>query len=155
THDSFWVGEDGPTHQPIEHLWSLRLIPELDVWRPADGLETAMAWAHAVERPLGDRPSVLILSRQKLAAIARPAGFQPRDVWKGGYVAHEPDGAPALVFVATGSEVGPAIEAAQSLAAGGTLARVVSMPCVERFVAQPKDYRDAVLPRGLRRVSVE
>jgi transketolase len=151
THDSFWVGEDGPTHQPVEHLWSMRLIPDLDVWRPADGLETAMAWAHAICRPLGDRPSVLVLSRQKLPALARPAGFAAGDVWKGGYVAHEPAVAPAVVILATGSEVGPAIEAAQALGN----ARVVSLPCVERFLAQPAEYREAVVPRAARKVSVE
>jgi transketolase len=155
THDSFWVGEDGPTHQPIEHLWSLRLIPELDIWRPADGLETAMAWAHAVERPLGDRPSVLILSRQKLPALTRPAGFAPRDIWKGGYVVTEPAAAPDVVLLATGSEVGPSVAAARLLEADGRRVRVVSLPCLERFMAQPREYRDAVLGVGMRRVSVE
>ena len=151
THDSFWVGEDGPTHQPIEHLWSLRLIPECDLWRPADGMETALAWAAAIEAP---RPSVLILTRQKTATWERPAGFGPRDIWKGGYVAadvHKPD----VVIIATGSEVGPALEARELLAAQNVAVRVVSMPCVERFKAQPKEYRDAVLPAGVPRVAVE
>jgi transketolase len=151
THDSFWVGEDGPTHQPVEHLWSLRLIPDLDVWRPADGVETAMAWAHAVERPLGDRPSVLVLSRQKLPALPRPPGFTPRDVWRGGYVVVDADD-PEVVILATGSEVGPSVEAARLL---GRRARVVSLPCVERWLAQPREYREALVPPGARRVSVE
>jgi len=156
THDSFWVGEDGPTHQPVEHLWSLRLIPELTLWRPADGLETALSWAYAVERPDGNAPSVLILTRQKTAVIERPKGFAVRDVWKGAYVAAEADGGkPDLVLIGTGSEVGPCIDAKKLLAASGVKARVVSMPCVERFKAQPKAYRDQVLPPGVRRVSVE
>jgi transketolase len=156
THDSFWVGEDGPTHQPIEHLWSLRLIPGLTLWRPGDALETAAAWAYAVERPDGDAPSVLILTRQKVPVIDRPASFKPRDVYKGGYVATEAEGGkPDVVLIATGSEVGPCIEARTTLAAAGVKARVVSMPCVERFKAQPKEYRDQVLPPGVKRVSVE
>ena len=156
THDSFWVGEDGPTHQPIEHLWSLRLIPDLNLWRPADGLETALAWAHAIACPDGPTPSVLILTRQKTPTLKRPAAFTPRDVWKGGYVASEAAGGkPDLVIMATGSEVGPAIDAQQILEKSGKHVRVVSMPCVERFKKQPRDYRDAVLPPGVKRVSVE
>jgi transketolase len=156
THDSFWVGEDGPTHQPIEHISSLRLIPELTLWRPADAVETAAAWAYAVARPDGDRPAVLILTRQKLPAIDRPAGFTNRDIWKGAYVAAEADGGkPDLVILATGSEVGGAIDAKKRLAASGVKARVVSVPCVERFKAQPKEYREALLPAGVKRVSVE
>ncbi len=156
THDSFWVGEDGPTHQPIEHLWSLRLIPDVDLWRPADGLETALAWAHAVAVPDGPRPSILILTRQKVPAFDHPAGFTPRDVWKGAYVLSEAaGGTPDLVLLATGSEVGPALEAKTLLEKAGRKVRLVSMPCVERFKKQPGDYRDRVLPRGIPRVSVE
>jgi transketolase len=151
THDSFWVGEDGPTHQPIEHLWSLRLIPDCDLWRPAEGMETALAWAAAIEAP---RPSVLILTRQKTAAFERPAGFTPRDIWKGGYVAADV-AKPDVVVIATGSEVGPALEARNLLAQQNIAARVVSMPCVERFKAQPTLYRQAVLPPGVPRVAVE
>jgi transketolase len=154
THDSFWVGEDGPTHQPIEHLWSLRLIPELDVWRPADAVETALAWAHAVTRPAGNRPTVLILTRQKTAALARPASFAVRDVWKGAHVVRDVP-SPALVLIGTGSEVGVCIDAAARLADAGIAVRVVSMPCVERFDAQPREWRDSVLPPGVPRVTVE
>jgi transketolase len=156
THDSFWVGEDGPTHQPVEHLWSLRLIPDLTLWRPADGLETAAAWSYAVECPDGKAPSILILTRQKLATLNRPASFVPRDVWKGAYTVQEAEGGkPDVVILSTGSEVGPSIEATKKLAAAGIKARVVSVPCVERFKKQPKAYRDALLPPGVRRVSVE
>ena len=156
THDSFWVGEDGPTHQPIEHLWALRLIPDLTVWRPADGLETALAWSYAVARPDGEHPSVLILTRQKMPNLDRPKAFVPRDVWKGAYLVAEADGGkPDLVIMATGSEVGPSLDARTTLAAQGIKARVVSVPCVERFKAQSKDYRESLLPAGVRRVSVE
>jgi transketolase len=154
THDSFWVGEDGPTHQPVEQLWSLRLIPGLTLWRPADGIETAAAWAYAVARPDGEHPTVMALTRQKTAALERPKGFTARDVWKGGYVLCE-EAAPDVVIVATGSEVGPAVEARKLLAADDIKARVVSMPCVERFKAQPKSYRDSVLPPNVKCVSVE
>jgi transketolase len=156
THDSFWVGEDGPTHQPVEHLWVLRLIPGLTLWRPADGLETAAAWAYAVARPDGERPTILILTRQKLPALTRPAGFTARDVWRGGYVVADAEGgAPDLVLLATGSEVAPALEARTLLAAQGRRVRVVSLPSLERFLEQPAEYRDAVLPPGVARVSVE
>jgi transketolase len=156
THDSFWVGEDGPTHQPIEHLWCLRLIPGLTLWRPADALETAAAWAYAVERPDGEQPTVLILTRQKTPYLERPASFKPRDVYRGGYVVVDADGGkPDVVLIATGSEVGPAVEARAILAGKGTRARVVSMPSVERFKAQDKSWRDLVLPPGVPRVSIE
>lgn len=155
THDSFWVGEDGPTHQPIEHLWSLRLIPDLALWRPADAIETAASWAYAVATPDGKMPSVLILTRQKLPAFERPAGFTPKDVWKGGYIAVEPDGTPDLILISTGSEVGGTLDAAKRLSAEGKKVRVVSMPSVERFKAQPKEYRDKVLSPGVRRVAIE
>ena len=156
THDSFWVGEDGPTHQPIEHVWALRLIPDVVLWRPADGLETAMAWGHAVARPDGTLPSILILTRQTLPSFKRPAGFTPRDIWKGAYVAAEAEGGkPDLVMLATGSEVGATLEAQKLLAKSGTRARVVSVPSVERFKAQPRAYRDQLLPPGVPRVSVE
>jgi transketolase len=156
THDSFWVGEDGPTHQPIEHLWSLRLIPDVDLWRPADGLETALAWAHAVALPDGPMPSILILTRQTVPVFERPAGFTARDIWKGGYVLSEAAGGkPELVILSTGSEVGPALEAKTLLEKAGQKVRLVSVPCVERFKRQPQAYRDAVLPPGVPRVSVE
>lgn len=156
THDSFWVGEDGPTHQPIEHIASLRLIPDLTVWRPADGVETAAAWAWALARPAGDGPNVLCLTRQKTHALQRPTAFAPRDVWKGAYVVADVDGAtPDLVLLATGSEVGPAVEARTLLAEKGVRARVVSVPSVERFKKQDAAYRASVLPDGVRRVAVE
>jgi transketolase len=155
THDSFWVGEDGPTHQPIEHLWAMRLIPDLTLWRPADALETAASWAYAIETPNGPAPSVLILTRQKLAAFDRPASFVPRDIWKGAYTVLEPEGAPELILMSTGSEFGATLEAGKRLNASGTKTRVISMPCVEQFKKQPKEYRDALLPKGVKKVAVE
>ena len=153
THDSIGLGEDGPTHQPIEHLPSLRLIPNLDVWRPCDLTETAVAWQAGLERTTG--PSALALSRQKLPHQSR----QPEQVAairRGGYVLHDPDTTAQGVIMASGSEVGMAMAAAEALAAEGHPVRVVSMPCIERFRAQPQDYRDAVLPPALTvRVAVE
>jgi transketolase len=153
THDSICVGEDGPTHQPVEHTPSLRLIPGLHVWRPCDAVETAVAWQAAVERR--DGPAALVLTRQNLPT-------QPRDVTQlaavrlGGYVLHEPAEAPVAVIIATGSEVDLAIQAATRLGTEGTPVRVVSMPCVEAFKASPAEHKEAVLPRRLRaRVAVE
>jgi transketolase len=154
THDSVFLGEDGPTHQPIEQIPSLRLIPGLEVWRPADGLETAMSWARAIRRDAA--PTALVLTRQKLRPVERAAAFDRREIWRGGYVLEEADGgAPDVVLVATGSEVPLAREARKGLAAAGVRARVVSMPCVEAFRAQPRDYREAVVPAGSRRVVIE
>jgi len=153
THDSFFVGEDGPTHQPIEHVASLRLIPGLQVIRPADGLETAMAWDAALRHTSG--PTALILTRQKLPVIARPASFTPADALTGGYVVSSPDGKPDAVVMASGSEVHVAVEAAAMLAAKGINLRIVSVPCLEQFMAQPQSYRDDILPAGVPRVSVE
>jgi transketolase len=152
THDSFWVGEDGPTHEPIEHIMSLRIIPNLHVYRPADGVEVAMCYYAALQRQNG--PSSLIFSRQNLAPIVRPSGFSPDDVLKGGYVVKESE-KPALVVVATGSEVATTLEAAALLEAGGVPTRVVSMPCVEAFKAQPAAYREQVLPKGVKTAVVE
>ncbi len=153
THDSIYLGEDGPTHQPVEHLWSLRVIPGLHVWRPADGLETAMAWSYAVRE--GDpAPHALAFTRQNLPPLSRPAGFEPEHVWRGGYVVTDA-ATPELGIVATGSEVHVAVEAAALLAARGLAVRVVSMPCLERFHAQDRAYQDAVLPRALKLVSFE
>ena len=153
THDSIGLGEDGPTHQPIEHLWSLRLIPNLHVWRPADGLETAMSWAYAVAggEPL---PHALVFSRQSSARLERPAGFDPKDIWKGGYVTKTAE-AEKVALVATGTEVGLAVSVAEKLAEAGIGARVVSMPCVERFMAQDEAYRSQVFPDGLLCASIE
>ena len=156
THDSFWVGEDGPTHQPIEHVWSLRLVPDLDVWRPADGLETAMAWAHAMQRPAGEGPCVLALTRHDLPELKRSASFRDADVWKGGYVLTEASASPpAVTLLATGSEVSVAAEAREILEGAGVPTRVVSLPCLERFDAQPRAYRDQVILPGSKRVAIE
>ena len=152
THDSLGLGEDGPTHQPIEHAASLRLIPGLDVWRPCDMLETAAAWRHALERQ--DGPSALLLSRQNLpqhgGGVARGAL-----VARGGYVLSDVEGTPDVVLIATGSEVSISTGARDLLAARGVKARVVSMPCTELFDRQDKAWRDSVLPPGIRRVAVE
>jgi transketolase len=149
THDSFFVGEDGPTHQPVEHLASLRAIPNLTVLRPADPLEVGAAWAQALERR--DGPTALVLSRQNLPALERPAGFRPEHLRRGGYVlVEERPGAPRALVVATGSEVAPAAAAARALGI-----RAVSMPSLELFLAQPADWRAAVLPAGLRVAVVE
>lgn len=156
THDSFFVGEDGPTHQPIEHVASLRLMPGLDVWRPGDALETAMAWAHATLRPAGEHPSVLVLTRQKVATLERPEGFTREDIWKGGYVvADASSGEPAVTLIATGSEAGLAQAVRKKLEAAGTPTRFVSMPCVERFEAQSADYQASVVPASSRVVCFE
>ena len=153
THDSIGLGEDGPTHQPVEHLASLRYIPNNQVWRPCDAVESAVSWRCAIERR--DGPSCLVFSRQNLAHQARDAA-QLADIARGGYVLHEPDGAPQLVLIGTGSEVELAMQAARALASEGIAARVVSMPCSNRFDHQPAEYRERVLPRALRaRVAVE
>lgn len=152
THDSFWVGEDGPTHEPIEHVMSLRLIPNLNVYRPADGIEVAMSYYSALTHKKG--PSTLIFSRQNLPVLNRPASFSPDDVLKGAYIIKDA-AQPKLVVVATGSEVGTAIEAAELLEAEGTPTRVVSMPCVELFNAQPESYKASLLPVGVKTAVVE
>jgi transketolase len=144
THDSIFLGEDGPTHQPIEHLDALRAIPGLTVFRPADGTETALAWAWAVARAQG--PVLLALTRQKLPALKRPAEFQPADVWRGGYVVQDPGEKPKVVLLASGSEVSLACDAAGKLHADGVLVRVVSVPCLELLLAQPSGYRRSLIP---------
>lgn len=151
THDSFYVGEDGPTHQPIEQLTSLRLIPNLDVMRPADSLECAGAWAHALVRM--DGPTVIALTRQNLPALSRPASFDPAQLLKGGYVVSECDD-PTLVLIATGSEVSLACDTKPLLEKQGQRVRVVSIPCLELFQRQDEAYRDSVLGSA-RRVSIE
>jgi transketolase len=152
THDSFFVGEDGPTHQPIEHVASLRLIPDLQVIRPADGLETALAWQSALEKK--DGPTVLILTRQKLPVIER-GGAGNDDIRKGGYVVSTPAGTADVVIMASGSEVHVAVEAAARLAADGIASRIVSVSCLENFLAQSPEYRSQVLPAGVPRVAFE
>jgi transketolase len=152
THDSVFLGEDGPTHQPVEHVAALRLIPRIHVWRPGDALECAAAWASAIERK--DGPSELILSRQKVADP--PPGSRAEDARRGGYVLlREQGGAPEVVFLATGSEVGLAVEAAKELGTGGIRARVVSLPCLEVFKEQDAQWQADVLPAAGLRVSIE
>ncbi len=152
THDSIGLGEDGPTHQPVEHVASLRLLPNMQVWRPCDTVETGIAWASAVER--GDGPTSLILSRQALPPMARTP-VQLADVAHGGYVLVDSDGTPDCILIATGSEVGIAVDAARRLTEAGRRVRVVSMPCAEVFDMQPQQYRDAVLAPGVPRVAIE
>ena len=153
THDSIGLGEDGPTHQPVEQLASLRLIPRLTVWRPADGVETAVAWMAAIESQ--DAPTVLALSRQKLPHLPRTPE-QLAAIRRGGYIFHEPAGEPEALIIATGSELAPAMQAAQQLGEQGRRIRVVSMPAVEIFAAQDLAYRDRVLPPAIaKRLVVE
>ncbi|UUM21322.1 transketolase [Mycoavidus sp. SF9855] len=154
THDSIGLGEDGPTHQPVEHLASLRLIPQLDVWRAADTVETAVAWVHAVER---QGPSCLVFSRQNLPFIAR-SDAQIENIAKGGYVLrdwNEEIVAHKLILLATGSEVELALAAIEPLARVGIAARIVSMPATTVFDRQTADWRESVLPKGVMRMAIE
>jgi transketolase len=153
THDSIGLGEDGPTHQPVEQAASLRLIPNLDVWRPCDTTETAVAWASGIER--ADGPSALLLSRQNLPFQQRDSA-QVAAIRSGGYILSEASGgAPKAVIIATGSEVALALNAQTALAEKGIAVRVVSMPCCDLFERQDAEWRNAVLPNGLPRVAVE
>ncbi len=152
THDSIGLGEDGPTHQSIEHVSSLRLIPHLDVWRPCDTTETAVAWAAAVKRHNG--PSALIFSRQNLPFQARTPQ-QIADIARGGYVLKEASAKAKAVLIATGSEVGLALEAQKLLEAEGVATRVVSIPATSVFDTQDAAYRASVLPKGVATVAVE
>jgi transketolase len=154
THDSIGLGEDGPTHQPVEHLAALRYIPGNHVWRPCDAVESAVAWKAAIER--SGAPSCLVFSRQTLRHQQRDA-VQLAQVERGAYVLSDPAGTQfRAILVATGSEVELAMEAMRHLAAEGIGVRVVSMPCAEVFDAQPLEYREGVLPRWCRaRVAVE
>ncbi|HEV8201571.1 MAG TPA: transketolase [Candidatus Polarisedimenticolia bacterium] len=151
THDSIFLGEDGPTHQPIEQLASLRTVLNLIVVRPADGPETAAAWTLALQRQKG--PTALVLTRQDVPVLERPAGFDPALMLKGGYVLS--DGGQDLVLIASGSEVGSAIEAQKILKEKGVASRVVSMPCPQLFAKEPESYRNAVVPEGSRIVVIE
>lgn len=153
THDSIGLGEDGPTHQPVEQTATLRMIPNMDVWRPCDTVESIISWVSAIERRAG--PTSLIFSRQNLP-------FQKRDavtislIRKGGYILSEAaNGKPQAVIIATGSEVGLAMASQKTLAENGIAVRVVSMPCTSIFDRQDQAYRDNVLPRGIRRVAIE
>ncbi len=154
THDSIFLGEDGPTHQPIEQIDALRAIPGLNVFRPADGLETAMAWSWIAQHARG--PALLALTRQTVRALDRRAPFVPEDIWRGGYAVRDPGAETRVVLVATGSEVALACDAADKLGAEGLDARVVSMPCLELFLEQPEEYRLGVVPEdGTAVVAVE
>jgi transketolase len=170
THDSVGLGEDGPTHQPIEHYAALRAIPRLWVIRPADANETSVAWRVALERE--DGPVALLLSRQTMPVLDRNELASASELERGAYVLWDAfaaedhsdgrranasgDGGPDVILISTGSEVSPTLQAARTLAAEGARARVVSMPCMELFEAQPKSYRDAVLTPGVTaRLAVE
>ncbi|MDB3994711.1 transketolase [Gammaproteobacteria bacterium] len=151
SHDSIGVGEDGPTHQPVEHLTSLRTTPNLETWRPCDTSETAISWLAALKNT--DKPTALILSRQGLPNFERNDS-QIDQMQRGGYVLYEPKNSPELVLIATGSEVELAMEVALELAKN-TPTRVVSMPCTERFDAQSEDYKTQVLGSDIKRVAIE
>ena len=155
THDSVGLGEDGPTHQPIEHYTALRAIPVLWVIRPADANETAVAWRVALERE--DGPVALLLSRQNVAVLDRDAGLAGADgLERGAYVLWDSAPEPEIILIATGTEVEPTLDAGRTLAGEGAAVRVVSMPCMELFEAQSQEYRDGVLPRGVHaRLAVE
>jgi transketolase len=153
THDSIGLGEDGPTHQPVEHVASLRIMPNMRVWRPCDSVETAVAWRNAIERR--DGPTCLVLTRQGLPHQSRTAQ-QIEGIAKGGYVLSESDGDPQLLLIATGSEVALAMDAAGELAAAGTAVRVVSLPCTDLFESQSDEYRESVLPAAMsQRIVIE
>lgn len=155
THDSIGLGEDGPTHQPVEHLASLRATPNVNVIRPADANETAIAWKSAIQKD--DGPSLLVLTRQNLPTIDRSKYQSVSGAEKGAYILKKEEGdLPDLILLATGSEVQLVLDAAEKLEADGESVRVVSMPCWELFEEQPKSYRDEVLPsQVIKRVSVE
>jgi transketolase len=153
THDSVAVGEDGPTHQPVEQITNLRTTPNLRTWRPCDTVESAIAWQSAIAST--DSPTALIFTRQKTVAQARDkATFD--NVQRGGYILCDTEGQPDAIVIATGSEVELAVTAAKSLASSQVKVRVVSMPCVEAFSAQSAEYKESVLPNAVRaRVAVE
>ncbi|HMA96815.1 MAG TPA: transketolase [Polyangiaceae bacterium] len=152
THDTVYLGEDGPTHQPVEQLATLRLIPGLTLFRPADGLESAAAWAYAATHH--DGPTIVVGSRQSLPKLARPAGFDPLQILKGAYVLADSE-RPELVVIATGSEVHVALAAQQLLAAKGHRVRVVSAPAWDLFERLPEEEQERVLPKGVRRAVFE
>ncbi|MGV7235265.1 MAG: transketolase [Nitrosomonadaceae bacterium] len=153
THDSIGLGEDGPTHQPVEQTATLRYIPNMDVWRPCDSVESTVAWARSIERK--DGPSTLIFSRQNLPFQKRNAAAI-KLIDKGGYILSEAaDGKPQAIIIATGSEIGLAMSAQQALTESGIKVRVVSMPCTSLFDRQDQAYKDSVLLNGVKRVAVE
>jgi transketolase len=152
THDSIGLGEDGPTHQPIEHVASLQIVPNMRVWRPCDGAETASAWCDAIERR--DGPTSLVLSRQNLPLQERSAA-QLAVIRRGGYVL-KGEGSADIILMASGSEVSLAVAGADALGKLGHRARVVSMPCVQLFAAQDAAYRESVLPSAVtQRIAIE
>jgi transketolase len=151
THDSIGLGEDGPTHQPVEHIPSLRIIPNLDVWRPADATETAIAWTSAVDRT--DGPSLLALSRQNLPTVTQKVA--DADIAKGGYVLSDCEGEAQITFIATGSEIKLALDAQAALAGEGIATRVVSMPCTNVFDRQSEDYKKSVVGACRTRIAIE
>ena len=153
THDSIGLGEDGPTHQPVEHVASLRLIPNMSLWRPCDAVESTVAWKVAAETT--DQPSSLVFSRQNLPHQTRDAQ-QLANIEKGGYVLKDCDGTPDIILIATGSEVALAMESAQALESKGQAVRVVSMPSTDRFDSQDDDYKESVFPTAVtKRVALE
>jgi transketolase len=153
THDSIGLGEDGPTHQPVEQMASLRVTPNMSTWRPADQVESAVAWKYAIERNNG--PVALIFSRQNLTQQPRTAE-QVANIVRGGYILKDSEGTPDIILIATGSEVGITVQAADKLAAAGTKVRVVSMPSTDAFDKQDAAYRESVLPKAVTaRVAVE
>ena len=155
THDSVALGEDGPTHQPIEHLTAFRAVPQLEVVRPADEYETAEAYRAFFEKK-NTLPTAMILTRQGVPALAETAEKAREGVRKGAYVLVDAEGTPDVIIIATGSEVQWAVEAARTLSADGVKARVVSMPSMEWFEEQDAEYKEEVLPRSVKaRVSVE
>ena len=153
THDSIGLGEDGPTHQPIEQLTSLRTTPNLNTWRPCDAVETAASWDAAIKRHSG--PTALVLSRQNLPHQQRTKA-QLASIQCGGYVLKDSEGTPELILIATGSEVSLAMDAAAELEQQGKAVRVVSMPSAYRFNGQDADYRESVLPKAVtKRIAIE
>jgi len=152
THDSIGLGEDGPTHQPIEHFAALRAIPNFAVIRPADANEVSQAWRSIVLR---NKPAGILLSRQNLRTVDRTTHGPVSGVDKGAYILKESSSAPGVVIIATGSEVGLALDAQIALEASGVSTRVVSAPCLEWFNEQPMSYRELILPTTALRVSVE
>lgn len=152
SHDSIGLGEDGPTHQPIEHIAALRMIPHFEVWRPGDFAETAVAWQQAIELR---GPSAILLTRQNVPQQKHTAN-NIADIARGGYIVFEPAGKIEAIMIATGSEVGLAVESAKQLSADNIFVRVVSMPCCERFKKQDEAYREKILPRDIRaRLAIE
>jgi len=152
THDSIGLGEDGPTHQPVEHLASLRAMPNLQVFRPGDATETAECWQLAIAS--NETPSVLALSRQAVPHLR--TSFTPENLCaKGGYILREASAAPKVVIMATGTELCMAVSAQEQLEAQGVPTRVVSVPCMELLMAQPASYRRELLPAGAKRIAIE